>query len=159
LLRCCEAKKSTVVSPDIGGAKRAEQFRRALAAELSDEPTAAFVEKRRAGGVVTGDLLVGEVRDRAVILSDDLISTGGTLARAARRCREAGAGRIFASATHGLFMGEAPAVLADPVFEGVAVADTVRSVAAAEARLPGTILHLDSSKPLADAIIAAHVGR
>ena len=102
---------------------------------------------------------MGEVRDCAAIILDDLISTGGTLQRAARRCREAGAVRIFAAATHGLFMGQAPAVLADPVFEGIAVADTVRSVAAAEGRLPGNILHLDSSRLLADAIIAAHVGR
>lgn len=157
--RLLRQEQIAVVSPDIGGAKRAEQFRRALAAELPDEPTAAFVEKRRSGGVVSGELLVGEVRDRAVVIFDDLISTGGTLQRAARRCREAGAKRIFAAATHGLFMGKAPAVLADPVFEGIAVADTVRSVAAAEGRLTGSILHLDSSRLLADAIIAAHVGR
>ena len=56
-------------------------------------------------------------------------------------------------------MGQAPAVLGDPMFEGIAVADTVRSVAAAEGRLPGNVLHLDSSKLLADAIITAHVGR
>jgi ribose-phosphate pyrophosphokinase len=152
-------EKIAVVSPDIGGAKRAEQFRRALAAELPEEPSTAFVEKRRSGGVVTGDLLVGEVRDRAVIIFDDLISTGGTLLRAARRCREAGATRIFAAATHGLFTGQAPQLLADPLFEGIAVADTVHSDAAAEGRLPGTILPLDSSRLLAEAIIAAHAGR
>ena len=90
-LGCCGDEQIAVVSPDIGGAKRAEQFRRALAAELHREPTAAFVEKRRSGGVVSGELLVGEVRDRAVVIFDDLISTGGTLLRAARRCREAGA--------------------------------------------------------------------
>ena len=157
--RLLRGEKIAVVSPDIGGAKRAEQFRRALAAELPDEPTAAFVEKRRAGGVVSGELLVGEVRDRAVIIFDDLISTGGTLQRAALRCRAAGATRIFAAATHGLFVGQARVIFADPVFEGVAVADTVRSIAAAEARLPPNIVHLDSSKLLAEAIIAAHVGR
>ena len=157
--RLLRGEKIAVVSPDIGGAKRAEQFRRALAAELPDEPTAAFVEKRRAGGVVSGELLVGEVRDRAVIIFDDLISTGGTLQRAALRCRAAGAKRIFAAATHGLFVGQARVIFADPVFEGVAVADTVRSIAAAEARLPPNIVHLDSSKLLAEAIIAAHVGR
>jgi ribose-phosphate pyrophosphokinase len=157
--RLLRHEKLAVVSPDIGGAKRAEQFRRAFAAELPDEPTAAFVEKRRSGGVVTGDLLVGEVRDRAVILFDDLISTGTTLQRAARRCREAGATRIFAAATHGLFMHQAPAVLGDPVFEAVVVTDTVRSAAAAEGRLPPNIVHLDSSRLLADAIMMAHSGR
>lgn len=151
-------EKVAVVSPDIGGAKRAEQFRRALAAELHDEPGAAFVEKRRSGGVVTGDLLVGEVRDRAVIIFDDLISTGTTLQRAAQSCRQAGATRIFAAATHGLFMGQAATVLADPVFEGIAVTDTVRSIAAAEGRLPQSISHLGSSRLVADAIMATHSG-
>jgi ribose-phosphate pyrophosphokinase len=81
------------------------------------------------------------------------------LQRAARSCRQAGATRIFAAATHGLFMGQAPTVLADPVFDGVAVTDTVGSVAAAEGRLPPNIVLLDSSKLVADAIIAAHSGR
>jgi ribose-phosphate pyrophosphokinase len=152
-------EKVAVVSPDIGGAKRAEQFRRALAAKLDDEPAAAFVEKRRSGGVVTGELLVGEVRDRTAIIFDDLISTGGTLQRAARICREAGATKVFAAATHGLFMGQAPVVLADALFEGIAVTDTVRSIAGAERRLPQNITHLDSSKLVADAIIAAYSGR
>ena len=157
--RVLRHQRVAVVSPDIGGAKRAEQFRRALASELAEEPAAAFVEKRRSGGVVSGELLVGEVRDRAVVIFDDLISTGGTLLRAARRCREAGATRIFAAATHGLFMGEASTVLDDPIFEEIAVADTVNSVAATEGRLPEKIRHLDSSGLLADAIITAHAGR
>jgi ribose-phosphate pyrophosphokinase len=157
--RLLRHEKIAVVSPDIGGAKRAEQFRRALAAELHDEPTAAFVEKRRSGGVVTGDLLVGDVRDRAAILFDDLISTGTTLQRAAHSCRRAGATRIFAAATHALFTRQAPAVLGDPLFEEVAVTDTVRSTAAAEERLPDNIVNLDSSKLIADAIMVAHSGR
>ena len=156
--RLLRHERVAVVSPDIGGAKRVEQFRRALAAEMDEEPTAAFVEKRRSGGVVTGELLVGEVQDRAVIILDDLISSGTTLQRAARSCRQAGATRIFAAATHGLFMGEAPAVLADPLFESVTVTDTVRSVAAIERRLPNSIVHLDSARLVADAIIAAHSG-
>jgi ribose-phosphate pyrophosphokinase len=102
--------------------------------------------------------LIGEVRDRAVIIFDDLISTGTTLQRAARRCAEAGATRIFAAATHGLFMSEAPTVLADALFEGVAVTDTVRSIAAVERRLPSKIVQLDSSKLVADAIMMAHTG-
>ena len=56
-------------------------------------------------------------------------------------------------------MGKAPSLLADPLFEGVAVTDTVRSIAAAAGRLPGNIVHPDSTKLCADAIIAAHAGR
>jgi ribose-phosphate pyrophosphokinase len=146
-------ERIAVVSPDIGGAKRAEQFRRALAAELHDEPAAGFVDKRRSGGVVSGELMVGDVRDRAVILFDDLISTGTTLTRAALRCRDAGARRIFAAATHGLFIGEAPRVFAEAPFEQVAVTDTVRA-----ALPPDTVAIVDSTKLAAEAIIAAHCG-
>jgi hypothetical protein len=56
-------------------------------------------------------------------------------------------------------MGQAPAVLADPLFEGIAVTDTVRSIAAAAGRLPDSIVHLDSTKLIADAIMVAHAGR
>ena len=75
--------KIAVVSPDIGGAKRAERFRRALAAVVGRSQLPGFVDKQRAGGVVSGDLFVGDVHGRAPILFDDLISTGTTLRRAA----------------------------------------------------------------------------
>ena len=56
-------------------------------------------------------------------------------------------------------MGQAPDVLADPLFEGIAVTDTVRSIAAAERRLPDNIVHLHSSELVADAIMVAHTGQ
>jgi len=147
-----------VVSPDIGGAKRAEKFRRALAAATGEEPTAGFVDKQRAGGVVTGDLFVGDVADRSVILFDDLISTGTTLRRAAAKCREAGAGRVFAAATHGLFIGDAPALLGAAGFDGIVVGDTVRSEAEATGLLPDNVTILDTSRLATEAIALAHIG-
>ncbi|MGE5271218.1 MAG: ribose-phosphate diphosphokinase [Thiohalocapsa sp.] len=151
-------ERLAVVSPDVGGAKRAERFRRALAAKLGAEPTAGFVDKQRAGGVVTGDLFVGDVRDRAVILYDDLISTGTTLRRAAAKCREAGARRVFAAATHGLFTGDAQSVLGVGEFDGVAVADTVTSPAETAGLLPETVTIFDSSALVAEAIALMHSG-
>src|SRR6188474_2529128 len=53
-------EKVAVVSPDIGGAKRAERFRQALATKLGEEASGGFVGKQRAGGVVSGDLFVGD---------------------------------------------------------------------------------------------------
>jgi len=97
------------------------------------------------------------VRDRAVIIFDDLISTGTTLQRAASRCREAGVTRIFAAATHGLFMGKASAVLADPLFESIAVADTVLCCRRG-APAPQQHCAPCSSKLVADAIMIAHTG-
>ena len=146
-----------VVSPDVGGAKRAERFRHALAAALGNEPTAGFVDKQRAGGVVTGDLFVGDVSGRTVILYDDLISTGTTLCRAAAKCREAGASRVFAAATHGLFIGDAPGVLGSAGFDGIVVGDTVRSGAEIAGRLPENVTILDTSRLACEAIFRAHV--
>jgi ribose-phosphate pyrophosphokinase len=151
-------ERISVVSPDVGGAKRAERFRRALAAATGEEPTAGFVDKQRAGGVVTGDLFVGDVQGRAVILFDDLISTGTTLRRAAAKCRDAGASRIFAAATHGLFIGAAATVLDAAALDGIVVGDTVLRAEEAAGSLPRNLTVLDTSPLVCEAIALAHTG-
>jgi ribose-phosphate pyrophosphokinase len=93
----------TVVSPDIGGVKRAEAFRESLQARLGRQVERAFMEKHRSDDVVSGDLFVGEVAGRDAVIVDDLVSSGGTLGRAAAACRSRGARRVFALATHGVF--------------------------------------------------------
>ncbi|MFO1058895.1 MAG: ribose-phosphate diphosphokinase [Dongiaceae bacterium] len=148
---------AAVLSPDIGGVKRAEEFRRALAARLGAEPTAAFVEKRRARGVVSGEQLVGEVAGRIVVMLDDMISTGGTLRRAAAAARAAGAARIFAAATHGLFQGDPARLLGDPALDGIVVADTVPPPDLPP-ELAARLAVLDSSSLVAEAIIAHRGG-
>jgi ribose-phosphate pyrophosphokinase len=148
-------RPAVVVSPDTGGAKRAEQFRAALESLRGAPVSAAFMEKHRSGGVVTGTLFAGDVRDRVAIIVDDLISTGGTLLRAARACREAGAAEIHAAAAHGLFTGGAEELFAAGLFGSIVVGSTVppfRLAGAARARL--TIL--DAAEPLARAIAACH---
>ena len=85
--------KLCVVSPDPGGVKRAELFREALEAAIGRPVGKAFADKHRSAGVVTGDLLVGDVAGATALIIDDLISTGGTLVRAARAARQAGRGR------------------------------------------------------------------
>ena len=114
-----------VVSPDAGGIKRAERFREVLAAALGRPVGAAFAEKYRSQGVVSGDLIVGDVAGRQAIILDDLIATGGTLARTARACRGLGATRVHAAATHGLFAGDAARVLADEALSSLVVTDSV----------------------------------
>jgi ribose-phosphate pyrophosphokinase len=151
-------EKVAVVSPDIGGAKRAERFRRALGVALGMEPTAGFVDKQRAGGVVSGDLFVGDVRDRTVILFDDLIGTGTTLRRAAVKCREGGAVRIYAVATHGFFLGDATALLGPDMFHGIVVGDTVRSALQEACLLPAHVTILDTAPLVAEAIAVSHSG-
>jgi ribose-phosphate pyrophosphokinase len=115
----------TVVSPDAGGIKRAEQFRQALAAALGHPVGAAFAEKYRSAGVVTGDMVVGDVQGRVAIVLDDLISTGGTIARTVAACRKLGATAVHAAASHGLFVGDAAQVLAEPALASIVVTDSV----------------------------------
>jgi len=114
-----------VASPDPGGVKRAERFAQRLRATLGADVPMAFMEKQRSEGVVSGEALVGEVRGRVVIIVDDLISTGTTMLRAARVCHDAGAERVLALATHGLFVGDADRVVGDPLLEQVLVTDSV----------------------------------
>lgn len=149
----CEGQSVVVVSPDVGGVKRAEEFRLALAAKMHSEPTAAFMEKRRSGGVVTGEMLVGDVKGRTAILIDDLVSTGTTLRRAAHACHQAGATRVHAAATHGLFVGDAAAVVSDATIDSFVVTDTVPPFRLAGTAAAAKITVLDSARLIADAIV------
>lgn len=114
-----------VASPDPGGVKRAQLFRETLEAELGRPVGSAFMEKRRSAGKVTGNLLVGDVKNSKVFIIDDLISSGGTMLRAALACREAGAQAAYALAAHGLFTGDASNALRHPDLAKIFVADTV----------------------------------
>ena len=95
---------------------------------------------------------------RAAILFDDLISTGTTLRRAAAKCREAGASRVFAAATHGLFIGDALSVLGGDEFDGIVVGDTVRSEAEIAGLWPDNVTVLDTSRVLCEVIARTHSG-
>lgn len=148
-----------VVSPDTGGAKRAELFRRALEEATATRVGMAFAEKHRRGGVVSGELFVGEVAGATALLVDDLVSTGTTLLRAARAARAAGAVAVLAVVTHGLFMKGACAALADPAIDRILCTDTVPPF-----RLTGTAarakLEVVSAVPLlAEAVARLHGGR
>lgn len=114
-----------VLSPDTGGAKRAELLRETLEAAVGGTIGKAFVDKHRSGGVVTGDALVGDAKDSTVLIVDDLISTGNTLVRAARAARRAGARRVIALAAHGLFMTGAAETLADSSIDRLVVTDSI----------------------------------
>ena len=144
------------VSPDAGGAKRAEQFRAALEARTGRTVDSAYMEKFRSGGVVSGGRLVGEVRGRTAVIVDDLISTGTTLVRAARACRAAGAERIFAAAAHGLFIGGATELLDLPEIEHLVTLDTVPPFRLSGEHAARRLTVLGSGASLARAIAECH---
>jgi ribose-phosphate pyrophosphokinase len=116
----------SVVSPDIGGAKRAQRLQDMLAARLGREIGFAVVDKRRSSGVVSGgNLVVGPVDGRHVVLVDDLISGGTTLMLAAQACRKAGAIGVDAFATHGVFEPSAKQLLEPDGPDRLVVTDSI----------------------------------
>lgn len=147
-----------VVSPDAGGVKRAERFREILEGMLGRSIGNAFMEKKRSEGVVSGEAVVGELEGRAAVVVDDLISSGTTLARAARACKDRGATRIFAAATHGLFVKDASEVIADPALDEVLIADTVPPFRLEADVLERKVTVLDTSRLFAQAIRRMHDG-
>ncbi|HWR77675.1 MAG TPA: ribose-phosphate pyrophosphokinase [Thiobacillus sp.] len=147
-----------VVSPDAGGVKRAEAFREALSRVLGRPIATAFMEKRRSEGVVSGEAVVGEVGGRTALIIDDLISTGTTLARAAAACKALGANRVYAAASHGVFVGAAGTVLADPALEKVLVTDSIPPFRLPPALLGSRVEVLESAPLFAEAIRRLHGG-
>ena len=146
------------VSPDAGGAKRAEQFRQALERLLRQDVGSATMEKYRSSGVVSGELLAGDVRGKVAVIVDDLISTGGTLVRAAKACRAAGATKVFAAAAHGLFIGGAGELFATPAIDGITVANTVPPFRVAADVAAQRLTVLDAGDAIARAIAGCHDG-
>jgi len=155
LLRESEA---VVVAPDAGGIKRAERFRQLLSHQLGRPVGIAFAEKYRSGGVVSGELLVGDVRGKIAVIIDDLVSTGNTLVRTARACRAQGAASVYAAASHGLFTDDAPAVLGGDAIERCAVTDTVPPFRLGEGAARQKLALLSSAALFAEAIRRMHGG-
>ena len=148
-----------VVSPDAGGVKRAESFRRALQQRTGAQVDSGFIEKYRSGGVVSGGTLVGSVTDKTVILLDDLISTGTTLLRAARACREAGAAHVYGAATHAVFPRSGTDFFTRGEFDGLVVTDSIPLPATMTGDAIKALTVLDTSGLMAEAIARSHRGR
>lgn len=110
----------TVVAPDVGNIKMASRYATALGAEL------AIIHKRRLSGKeVLFEEIIGNVKDRNVIMVDDMIATGSTICGAAKMVKQLGALQIIAGATHGVFAAGAVERLAAAPIDEVVVTDTI----------------------------------
>jgi ribose-phosphate pyrophosphokinase len=132
------------VSPDPGRAKMATKF-----AQMLDADFALMNKERPAHDVASVTEVVGDVRGKVAIMSDDIIVTGGTLVAGAKALLDAGATKVYACATHGLFPGDALEKLADSELAGLAVTDTVP---VSELNRPDTLTVLTISGILAETI-------
>lgn len=90
-----------VVSPDLGSVARSRSFAKKLDAPI------AIIDKRRPKPNQSEVMnIIGDIRDRRVIVLDDLIDTGGTFINAAYALSEAGAKEVYGCATHALLSGD-----------------------------------------------------
>jgi len=97
-IRHMNLKDMVVGSPDVGGIKTAWYFAERLKIPL------VIVDKRRKGPAETRVMnVIGDVKDKTVLIPDDLIQVGTTLAQAARTFKERGASDIYAFVTHATF--------------------------------------------------------
>lgn len=100
-----ETDRLCVVAPDTGGANMARyystQFKCAFAVvdKARDYSQASVIESMR---------LVGDVRDKIVLMPDDLIATGGTLVNACRLLKDHGAEKVYVACSLPFFNGDAP---------------------------------------------------
>ncbi len=109
-----------VVSPDIGSVGRCRMF-----AEKLDVPL-AIIDKRRPKANVSEIMnIIGDVRNKRVILVDDLIDTGGTIVNAANALAEIGAIEVFACCTHAVLSGPAIERIRHSAIKELVTLDTI----------------------------------
>lgn len=115
------AKEETViVSPDLGGVTRARAF-----ANILDLPI-AIIEKRRPKANVSEVMnVIGDIKDKNVILVDDIVDTAGTITKAASVLKNFGAKKVYGCATHGVLSGPAIDRIEKSEIEKFVISDTI----------------------------------
>ena len=109
-----------IVSPDSGGVARARAYAKRLDAGL------AIIDKRRSAPNEVAEMnVVGDVKDMLAIIVDDMVDTGGTLAKAAEALIENGAKRVLACCTHAVLSGNAVERLLESKIEKIILSDTI----------------------------------
>lgn len=109
-----------VVSPDLGSVNRARTFAGRL-----DVPI-AIIDKRRPKPNVSEIMhIIGDIKDKNVLIIDDIIDTAGTLCNAANALKERGARSVRACATHGILSGPAVERIRDSAIEELVLLDTI----------------------------------
>src|SRR5579859_4395997 len=109
-----------VVAPDAGRVKLNKKFANEMGAEL-----AILNKERPAQYVAEIGYVIGDVAGKTAVLVDDMIGTAGTLKAAAQAVHDAGARRVYAAATHGVFSGNAWENLTAAGLEQIVVTDTI----------------------------------
>jgi ribose-phosphate pyrophosphokinase len=104
-IRTLTSDEYCICSPDAGGVKRASRFYQKFLYKFPDTHFAMLSKLRDKPNSIERMDLIGDVKDRHVILVDDMIDTGGTLVNAARLLKEGGAKKVTAVISHGVLSG------------------------------------------------------
>lgn len=121
-IKSMQLESLVVVAPDVGSAKLAHKYASFLNVDF------AIVDKHRYNATTVEVVcLIGDVKDKNVLLADDMCSTAGTLVSAAKACHGKGAKRIFAAITHGIFVGNAVEKIEQSPIEALFVSNTIPS--------------------------------
>jgi len=145
-----------IMSPDAGGMKRATDFKSTLERQLKVNLPLVFMEKNRSGGVVSGTNLIGEVKNKTVIIIDDLISSGTTLVRSAVACKESGAKKVYAAVTHAVFSPLANENLIHPALEKIVITNSIPDFKIDSRLMQEKITVLDTATLIAESIERLH---
>ena len=136
---------------DPGGAKRADVLAKKLGADF-----ALFSKQRKQAGKISKMTLVGEVRDKTAIIIDDMADTAGTLCKAAKELKKAGAKEIIAAVVHGVLSDPAIERINKSVISELIVTDTIPLQDKYERCEKMTVLSV--ARLLSDAMWRIHVG-
>ena len=144
-----------VVATDLGFAKKARNF----AADL-DLPV-AFIEKRRAGNDAKAEALtlIGDVKDRDVIIVDDEVDTGGSIRQAVEVVKQNGAKDVYLSFVHPILSMDGAKRLSELPIKHIITTDTCPIPEEKMKYLKKNITILSISSLLGEVIRRAHEGR
>jgi len=112
----------TVVSPDAGGVVRAQSYARRL---MKKADLAIIHKERDIPNKVARMKLIGDVKGKVALITDDMVDTCGTLARAADLLVENGATEVYAVATHGVLSGDAIETIEKSPIKRLFITDTI----------------------------------
>jgi ribose-phosphate pyrophosphokinase len=119
-IRNLNLKNLTVVSPDVGSIKLARATAKALDADL------AIVDKRRSRANQSEVMnIIGDVKDRSILIRDDMVDTGGSICNAAEFLKIEGALEIVAACTHGVLSGSAIERISKSPIRKMVISDSI----------------------------------
>ena len=140
-----KSKNIICVAPDVGGVERARALGKKLDVGL------AIVDKRRPSpGKSQVMNVIGNVKSKICILTDDIIDSGGTIVNAAEALIKRGAKEVHVYATHGVFSGDAVKKIKNSKIKNLVITDSIDS--SDQLKKVGNIEVLSISILLAEAI-------